>query len=172
MIWYLSLCGQIQNEIYTVSLKYLRTCLWHKNDKRYKDVGPVLISVLVLLIFWFVGSVILHKTTDLSLLDCVYYWFGTMTTSGFGDILIINHADVTAFHCWIVYKWFILNLVFGVIQSTLVWVHGFNEAKQSMCCICWHPESHYYDDADTIARYNFELAKQQEFIQLHRQHKY
>lgn len=166
MLWYLALCGQVQNEIYKYLLKSIRTCFWRQNDTSYRDIGPVIISILILIIFWFVGSVSLHKTTDLSLLDCLYYWFGTFTTTGFGDILIGKHAGISSCSAWIVYEWFLLNLLFGLIQATLVWVHGFSEVKQSMCCICWHHETH--DDTSTVARYNLELAKRQEFMQLHR----
>ena len=166
MLWYLALCGQTQTEIYRIILKSLRTCFWHQNDKSYKDIGPVIISMFVLVIFWFVGAVSLHKSTDLSLLDCIYFWFTTFSTTGFGDILISGHTGVSASYAWMVYKWFLLNLVFGLIHSILVWIHGFSDVRQSMFCICWHPENQ--DDASTDARYNLELAKRQEFIQLHR----
>ena len=166
MLWYLSLCGQVQTEVYKSVLRTLRTCFWRQNDRSHKDIGPVIISVLVLIIFWFVGSVSLHKSTNLSLLDCIYYWFSTLTTTGFGDILIRGHVNVSTYYAWMVYKWFLLNLLFGLIQSTLVWIHGFSDVKQSMCCICWHPDNQ--DDASTVARYNLELAKRQEFMHLHR----
>lgn len=172
MLWYLSMCGQVQNDIYAYILKSIRTSIWHKNDRSYKNVGPFMISLFVLVIFWFIGAVLLHKTTDTTLLDSLYYWFVTFTTNGFGDILISTKVKASIFYLWMIYKWFMLNLVFGLIQSTLVWISGFNEAKQSMCCMCWHSADHDSDEADTIARYNLELAKQQEFIQLHRQHHY
>jgi len=166
MLWYLSLCGQIQTEIYGTIMKSLRTCFWHQNDKSYKDIGPVIISLLVLVIFWFVGAISLHKSTDLSLLDCIYFWFTTFTTTGFGDVFLIGNFGMSVFYAWMVYKWFLLNLAFGVIHSILVWIHGFSDVKQGMCCICWHPEN--YDDASTVARYNLELAKRQEFMHFHR----
>ena len=170
MLWYLALCGQTQTEIYRIILRLLRTWFWHQNDNSYKDVGPVIISLFVLVIFWLVGAVGLHKSTSLSLLDSAYFWFTTFSTTGFGDILIRGHVGVSAFYGWMVYKWFLLNLAFGLIQSTLVWIHGFGDAKQSMFCVCWHPENH--DDASTIARYNLELAKRQEVIQLRRPSQY
>ncbi len=173
MIWYLALCGQIQTAVYAHVLRKIRTGLWKRNDKSYKDVGPVIASLIVLMIFWFIGAILVHKTGKLSLLDSVYYWFVTFSTNGFGDIVLINSYNSPLTYSWIVYKWFMLNLVAAVIHSLLVWIHGFSEPKQSMCCMCWHRnDAVSTEEPDALARYNFQLAKQQEFIQLHRQTNY
>lgn len=166
MFWYLALCGQIQTGIYERLLKSMRSCLWHQDGATHRSIGPFLISSLVLVIFWFIGSVVLHKTTSLSLLDCLYYWFSTFTTTGFGDILLAGQVGSSTCYAWMLYKWLLLNLVFALIQSAFVWIHGFSDVKQTMCCVCWQTD--HRDDASTVTRYNLELVKRQEFLQLHR----
>lgn len=168
MLWYLALCGQIQTNIYAHLLQKIRTNFWNRNDKSYKDIGPVLTSFIMLLIFWFAGSIILHKTADMSLLNCIYYWWVTLSTTGFGDIVLRSKLSLAISSSWIVYKWFLLNLVAALVHSILVWVHGFSEPKQSICCMCWHPPITPDHSADTLARYNVQLAKKQELLEFHR----
>ncbi len=168
MFWYLALCGQIQTGIYRYVLQQIRTRFWKQNDKSYRDVGPVFISCINLIIFWLVGAILVHKTTQLSLVDCVYYWFVIFTTNGFSDVTLSTKDKEN--YSWIVYKWFLLNLVAAILNSVLVWIHGFSEPRQSMCCMCWHRDEVTSEDPDeSLARYHIQVAKKHEAIQLHRQ---
>eukprot|EP00794_Sanderia_malayensis_P011917 gene11917-13151_t len=177
MVWYLALCGQIQTDIYTYVLKRCRTGVWRRNDKSYRDIGPVIISFIILLMFWFIGALLLHKTSKLSILDSIYFWFVTFTTTGFGDIILTGSDYASSSqYTWVVYKWLLLCLVAAVVQSVFVWIHGFNEPKQSMCCMCWHRHDHAAamsnEEPEALERYNLQLANKQDLVQLHRQASY
>ena len=154
MIWYLAASGELQTRGYQALLGYLRTNVWKKEDRIHKDIPPVIISSFVFIIYWIIGSVLVREIMHMTMVNSLYYWFVTFTTTGFGDILL-NQKGVMKFYPWMIFKLFGFNLIAGIVHSVVVWINGISDKKEAFCCSCWHEETIHDPGTD---RYNIAFA--------------
>ena len=80
------------------------------------DLTVFLLSVLLLIPVGIIGVAIVMKKTKWSTVNCIYYWFCTVTTIGFGDF-VVQHQKAGTIVFWLLMKILTLGVMAGVINS-------------------------------------------------------
>ena len=80
------------------------------------DLTVFVLSVLFLIPVGVLGVFLVRLKTNWSTVNCLYYWFCTVTTIGFGD-LVIQRQDPGAIVFWLIMKTLTLGVMAGVINS-------------------------------------------------------
>lgn len=92
-------------------------------------ISEELLSVLSIHIIFFLflsGGVwygMLRKNNDMTLIDLIYFWFVTLTTCGFGDILYPLEVEVEYIFPHTVYRLFGLAIVLAVIDALWLYIN-------------------------------------------------
>lgn len=125
MVWLLACTGQIQTFFLNKLVRKVQSLRCSK--RRSSDICVnneclvFLLSVLALVPNAFLGTLVVWFRTRWSVIDCVYFWFCTVTTIGFGD-LTVNNSKAAYLLPWMLTKIVSISVVAGAVNSMSVWL--------------------------------------------------
>ncbi len=126
MLWLLGIAGQIHTEALRMLAQAVKNCRKiSKNEERTQlKTSSSIVLILVVIcsaLTQAFGSLYTKGQTGWSYLDCVYFWFCTSTTIGYGDLLKAPD-NAERMPLWISVKLVGLAQIAGLINTMLCWL--------------------------------------------------
>ena len=123
MVLLLAFCAQMQTTLIHALVKKLNI---HKErrkrnngNSKYDEYKVFFFSIILLIPVEVVAVLLVFKRTNWSAINCMYFWFCTVTTIGFGDLVVPDHEAATVVP-WLLMKTLTLAVMAGVINSLAV----------------------------------------------------
>ncbi len=136
MLWLLALCGQIQTALLRKLVEVVKNFIRRARNKepvevKNSDCATTVLAVLFSIVVHLTGAYFVRKRTNWSMIDCLYYWFCTVATIGYGD-LTLKPRRLATVAFWLLVKLFTLAQMAGLINTVLCWLEAreFEKIKE------------------------------------------